>query len=69
MKAIKNKIVKVIRESNGFPNYTIQEYTRAIRHILNEELSNDELEFIERKNIDIDKWIVAITKEITEDLF
>lgn len=69
MKAIKNKIKKVIRESNGFPNYTKQEYIEAIRHMLNEEFSNEELAFIEHKKIDLDKWIMAITKEITEDLF
>jgi len=69
MNNIKNKIKKVIRESNGFPNHTTEEYINTIHHLLSEEFSNDYLELIKCKKIDLDKWIMAITKEITEDMF
>lgn len=69
MKTIKNKIKNVIEESNGFPNYTQREYLDSIRLLLKEELSNKELEYIKFKNIDLDKWIMEITEDVTGDLF
>lgn len=69
MKTIKNKIRNVIKESNGYPNYSQREYLDAIRFALNQELSVKEFQYIESKNINLDKWIMEITAEITEGLF
>lgn len=68
MKMIKSKIKKVIQRSNGYPNYTQHEYLDAIRLILNKEFSDEELENIKMKNIDLDKWILEITEKVTDDL-
>lgn len=69
MKSIKNKITDVIRKSNGFPNYTRHEYLEAIRLVLNSEFTKEEITFIQSRKINLDNWIMAITKEITVDLF
>jgi hypothetical protein len=69
MKTIRNKIKDVIQRSDGFPGYNDIEYVDAVRLLLNEELSNDELDFIESKKVDLNKWITDITKELTKDLF
>lgn len=69
MKSIKNKIKKVIKESNGFPNYTRREYLDSVRLLLKEEFSNDELKFIQSQKVNLDKWIMEITTEVTEDYF
>jgi hypothetical protein len=69
MKSIKSKIAEAIKKSNGFPNFTRHEYLVSVRLLLNDELSEDELDFIQDYKIDLDKWIMEITKEITEDQF
>lgn len=58
----------MIQRSNGCPNYTRREYLDAIRLILNEELSNKELEYIELKAINLDQWIMEITEDLTSNL-
>ena len=55
--------------SNGYPTYTQREYLDAIRLVLYEEFTIKELKYIETKNIDLDQWIMEITKEFTIDLF
>jgi predicted house-cleaning noncanonical NTP pyrophosphatase (MazG superfamily) len=69
MKTIKNKIKVVVQWSNGFPTYTQREYLDSIRLLLNEKLSNDELHYIQDKKINLDAWIMEVTKDLTEDLF
>ena len=69
VKTIKSKIEKVIKGSNGFPRYTRREYLDSVRLLLNKELSDDEVDFIQIHKINLDKWIMEITTEITKDLF
>ena len=66
---MKNKIEKVIQSTNGLPNFTQREYLRYIRTFLLEKLSDNEMAMIRSKKIDLDEWIMEITREITEDLF
>ncbi|MEK6775158.1 MAG: hypothetical protein AABY64_14550 [Bdellovibrionota bacterium] len=69
MKSIRSKITKVIKKSNGFPNYTRREYLDSVRLLLDEEFSKNELDFIQGHKINLDKWIMEITSEFTKDLF
>lgn len=69
MKTIKYKIKKVIQQSNGYPNYTQMEYLIAIKHLLKEELSNAELDYIKRNKINLNSWIMNITVDLTKDNF
>ena len=69
MKTIKSKIKKVIQGSNGYPNYTRREYLKAIRLVLNEKLSKEELDYIESIKIYLDQWIMEITEEVTNNFF
>lgn len=69
MKSLKSKITKVIKGSNGFPNYTRREYLDSVRFLLNDELFKDEVDFIQRHKINLDKWIMEITAEFTKVLF
>ena len=66
---MKNKIVKVIKSTNGLPNFTQREYLEYIRTLLLEQFSDNEIAMIRNKKIDLDKWILEITQEITEDFF
>ncbi len=67
MKTIKNKIQKIIKESNGFPHYTQDEYIEAIRLLLNKELIYKEIHFIQSQNVNLNKLIMKISDEITDD--
>lgn len=69
MKSIKSKIAVSIKKSNGFLNFTRREYLDSVRLLLNDELSDDELDFIQDHKIVLDQWIMEITKEITKDQF
>ena len=69
MRTIKSKIKKVIQGSNGYPNYTRREYLKAIRLVLNEKLSKEELDYIESIKIYLDQWIMEITEEVTNNFF
>jgi len=69
MITIKSKIREVIQRSNGFPNYTEREYLDVIRLVLNEILSNEELAYIRENKINLDQWVMDITRDLTKDLF
>ena len=66
---IKSKIRKVIQGTNGFPNHSKREYLNSIRLLLHEEFSNEEVLFIKTQKISLNKLIMEVTKEATEDLF
>lgn len=66
---VKNKIEKIIKSTNGLPNFTQREYLRYIRIFLLDQFSDNEMEMIRSKKIDLDEWVMEITREITEDLF
>lgn len=69
MKMIKRKIIMVIQSTNGLPNYTQREYLKFIRTYLLDSLSENEVEMLRNNKINLDKWVLEITQEITEDLF
>jgi hypothetical protein len=69
MKMIKHKIIAVIQNTDGLPNYTQREYLKFIRSYLLDGLSENEMTMLRKNKINLDKWILEITHEITEDLF
>ena len=69
MKTIKRKIIAVIQNTNGLPNYTQREYLKFIRSYLLDKLSENELAMLRNNKINLDDWVMEITQQITEDLF
>ena len=69
MKSIKSKIEKAVYKSNGYPNLLRREYLAAIRLSIYDKLSNKEIDYIRENRVNLNKWIMEITKEVTEALF
>lgn len=69
MTKTKHKIKKVIRSTNGLPNFTQKEYLKYIRAYLSDQLSHNEIEMIRREGIDLNCWILEITREITSEIY
>lgn len=69
MKTIKSKIITVIQNTNGLPDYTQREYLKFIRTYLLDSLSENEVEMLRNNKINLDTWVLEIAQEITEDLF
>lgn len=69
MKALRSEIKEVIMESGGYPNYSRREYLDAIGHTLLNRLSDKQVEYTRRKNIDLDALIMEITAKLTSDIF
>lgn len=69
MKAIKSEIKKAVLESGGYPNFTKREYLDAIRLTIFDRLSDRQIEYIHREDIDVDALIMKITADFTKDTF
>lgn len=69
MEAIKTKLVKIIVLSDGYPHYSRSEYIKAIKGLLFMELTSQEVEYIKDKRINLNKWIIDVTAELTSDKF
>jgi hypothetical protein len=69
MKTLRSEIKKAVLESGGYPNFTKREYLDAIRLIIFNRLTDQQIEYIRREDIDVDALIMKVTADLTKNIF